>query len=128
MVDSEVDVVAASDTKEVGVSATITQTVMALNPDQVDLVLLPLENFLGQGLEVVEVIVETSSVRVQLVGMMIGIPNAHDTRYCSHLVVPSSRRFIAPAEFLFDTVKPSDGSIITVEVSIRLVFIVSFAA
>lgn len=54
----EVDVVAASDTKEVGVSMTINQTVMALNPVQVVLVLLPLESFLGQGLEVVEVIVE----------------------------------------------------------------------
>ena len=53
------DVVAASDTKEVGVSATITQTVMALSPDQVGLVLLLLESFLEQGLEVVEVIVET---------------------------------------------------------------------
>ena len=50
--------VAASDTKEVGVSMTINQTVMALNPVQVVLVLLPLESFLGQGLEVVEVIVE----------------------------------------------------------------------
>ena len=41
-------------------------------------------------------------MKVQLVGMMIGIPNAHDTRYCSDLVVPSSRRFISSAEFLFD--------------------------
>ena len=38
----------------------------------------------------------------QLVGMMIGIPNAHDTRYCSDLVIPSSRRFISSTEFLFD--------------------------
>ena len=50
---------AASDTKGVGVLTTINQMVMALNPVQVGLVLLPLENFLGQGLEVVEVIVET---------------------------------------------------------------------
>ena len=94
--------VAASDTRGVGVSATVHQMVMALNPVQVGLVLLPLESFLGQGLGVVEVIVGTLSVRVQLVGMMIGIPNAHDTRYCSDLVVPSSRRFISSAEFLFD--------------------------
>ena len=51
----EVDVVAASDTR---VSATVHQTVMALNPVQMGLV-LPLESFLGQGLGVVEVIVET---------------------------------------------------------------------
>ena len=55
----EVDVVAASDTKGMGVSATINQTVMVLNPVRVGLVLLPLESFLGQGLEVVEVIVGT---------------------------------------------------------------------
>ena len=55
----EVDVVAASDTRGVGVSATIHQTVMAFNPVQVGLVLLPVESFLGQGLGVVEVIVET---------------------------------------------------------------------
>ena len=51
--------VAASDTREVGVSATVHQMVMALNLVQVGLVLLPLESFLGQGLGVVEVIVET---------------------------------------------------------------------
>jgi len=55
---SEVDVVAASDTR-VGVSAMVHQTVMVLNPVQVGLVLLPLESFLGQGLGVVEAIVET---------------------------------------------------------------------
>jgi hypothetical protein len=54
-----VDVVAVSDTKGVGVSATVNQMVMALSLVQVGLVLLPLESFLGQGLEVVEVIVET---------------------------------------------------------------------
>ena len=52
------DVVVASDTKGVGVLATINQTVMALIPVQVGMVLLPLESSLGQGLEVVEVIVE----------------------------------------------------------------------
>jgi len=57
-VDSEVDVVVALDTKGMEVSATISQTVMALNPVQVGLVLLPRGSFLGQGLEVV-VIVET---------------------------------------------------------------------
>ena len=41
-------------------------------------------------------------MKVQLVGMMIGIPNAHDTRYFLDLVVPSSRRFISSAEFSFD--------------------------
>ena len=53
----EVDVVAVLDTR--GVSVTVHQTVMALNPVQVGLVVLPLESFLGQGLGVVEVIVET---------------------------------------------------------------------
>ena len=62
-------------------------------------------------------------MKVLLVGMMIGIPNAHDTRYCSDSVMPSSRRFILSVEFLFDNVKPSDGSINTVEVSIRLVLL-----
>ena len=52
------DVVAASDTR-VGVSAMVHQTGMVLNPVQVGLVLLPLESFMGQGLGVVEVIVET---------------------------------------------------------------------
>ena len=58
----EVDVAAAaaaSDTRGVGVSATVHQTVMALNPVQVGLVFLPLESFQGLGLGVVEVIVET---------------------------------------------------------------------
>ena len=41
-------------------------------------------------------------MRVRLVCMMIGIPNAHDIRYCSDLVVSSSRRFTSSAEFLFD--------------------------
>ena len=50
---------AASDTRGVGVSATVHQTVMALNPVQVGLVFLPLESFQGLGLGVVEVIVET---------------------------------------------------------------------
>ena len=54
----EVDVVAASDTR-VGVSAMVHQTGMVLKPVQVGLVLLPLESFMGQGLGVVEVIVET---------------------------------------------------------------------
>ena len=66
-------------------------------------------------------------MKVQLVGMTIGRPNAHDTRYYSDLVVPSSRRYIPSSEFLFDpTVKPLDGSIITVEVSIRLVLLSLF--
>jgi len=56
---SEEDVVAASDTRGVGVSATVHQTAMALIPVQVGLVPLPLESFLEQGLGVVEVIVET---------------------------------------------------------------------
>lgn len=55
----EEDVVAASDTRGVGASATVHQTVMALNPVQVGLVFHPLESFLVQGLGVVEVIVET---------------------------------------------------------------------
>ena len=54
----EVDVVAASDTRGVGVSATVHQMAMVLIPLQVDLVLL-LESFLVQGLGVVEVIVVT---------------------------------------------------------------------
>ena len=33
---------------------------------------------------------------------MIGIPSAHDTRYCSDLVIPSSRRLISSVEFMFD--------------------------
>jgi len=52
-------VVAASDIKGVGVSATINQMVMALNLVQVGLVPLPPKSFLGLDLEVVEVIVET---------------------------------------------------------------------
>ena len=48
---------AASDTKGVGVLATINQMVMA--PVQVGLVFLPVESILEQGLEVVEIIVET---------------------------------------------------------------------
>jgi hypothetical protein len=55
---SLVDVVAASDTRA-GLSTTAHQTVMALSPVQVGLVLLPLESILGQALGVVEVIVET---------------------------------------------------------------------
>ena len=62
-------------------------------------------------------------MKVQLVGMMIGIPNAHDSRYCSDLSVPSSRRFIYLLSFCLTIVKLSDGSIITVEVSIRLVLL-----
>lgn len=50
--------VAASDTRGVGVSATVHQMAMVLIPLQVDLVLL-LESFLVQGLGVVEVIVVT---------------------------------------------------------------------
>jgi len=63
-------------------------------------------------------------VKVQLVGMTIGIPNAHDTRYCFRFGDAFESKDIPSAEFLFDPiVKLLDGSIITVEVSIRLVLL-----